>query len=250
MVSKFKRSNKKTGGIAVVVPAFNEEKGIKKCVSAVIKTIKEIDLRMCLIVVNDGSKDKTSKILKSLKKQYRKNLFILDHKINKGYGAAVKTGGIKAFKLNFKYIVVFDSDLTNDTSHIKEFAKHYSENHDLIKGSRFIKGGSMRDVPFRRKIVSLTGNIVAGFLFGMGLRDCTNGLRMLKTSFIKNIPYKERGFASILEELYYLKKLKASSSEIPNILSSRLNTKSSFHYTPKLLLTYFKYAFKAFLINV
>lgn len=250
MVSKFRKTNNKTGGIAVVVPAFNEEKGIKKCVSAVIKTINEVDLRMCLIVVNDGSIDKTLQILKGLKKHYRSKLFILNHKLNSGYGAAVKTGGIKALKLNYKYIVVYDSDLTNNTSHIKEFAKHYSENYDLIKGSRFIKGGSMRDVPFRRKIVSLTGNIVAGLLFGMGIRDCTNGLRMLKTSFIKNIPYKERGFASILEELYYLKKLKARSSEIPNILSSRTNTKSSFHYTPKLLSTYFKYAFKAFLINV
>ncbi len=248
MVFKSNKKHNKSVGIAVVVPMFNEEVGAKRCVVKVIKTLKKINLSTILIVVNDGSTDKTAEILKGLKSKIKKYLYILEHKKNNGYGSAVRTGGLYAEKLNFRYVIVFDSDLTNGTDHIKRFADHYLEDWDLIKGSRFIKGGSMQKVPLRRRIFSALGNIIASSYFAMGIRDCTNGLRMIKTSFMKNIPYSERGFASILEELYYLKKQNAKCFEIANVLSVRKGTKSAFNYTPKVLFSYFKYAFKASLL--
>jgi hypothetical protein len=84
--------------------------------------------------------------------------------------------------------------------------------------------------------------------FGIGIHDCTNGFRMVRISNLDNINFKERSFAIILEELYKLKKMNSDFTEIPVVLSSRTNTKSSFTYSIKIFYDYSKYFIKATLV--
>ena len=139
-----------------------------------------------------------------------------------------------------------DSDLTNPPKFIPQFVKKISDDVGCVKASRYVAGGKVVNVPFSRKIISIVGNSLASVFFNVGIRDCTNGFRMVRLDLLKGIRFQENNFSIILEELYYLKKKGAKFIEIPNVLYARTNSRSHFYYKPKIFFDYFKYALKAF----
>ena len=223
---------------------FNEEKGSKRCIDTVIASINKLNSNIKLITVNDGSSDNTSEILKQASKKY-KNLIVVSYKKNKGYGGALQEGIKKASEKKFDYALFMDSDLTNKPSDIKKFVDKLKANPDCVKASRYTYSGSMKNVPFKRVLISMIGNSIVSIMFGLGIKDCTNGFRMTKLSKIKGIKFHENSFAIILEELYYLKRRHSKVIEIPVTLTARTNTKSHFTYKPLTFYNYGKYAIKA-----
>lgn len=233
--------------LAVIIPAHNEEKGILKCISSVITELKKIHNTSVLLIVNDGSSDSTLAILKKAKNRYKRKLEYVTYEKNKGYGGALTTGIRFATKKCYTYALIMDSDLTNSPSDIVRFLDKIEEGYDLVKGSRYIRGGRTKNVPFKRQIPSIIGNLLTSFLFMHSLRDNTNGFRIMRLSHAKNIPYKETGFAHILEDLYHFKKMNARITEIPVILTTRKKGSSHFTYTPKVFYSYLKYPLKHFI---
>lgn len=224
---------------------FNEEKVAAQCIDAVQKVLKKIKQQTILIVVNDGSVDDTKKILLQKQKQYKKKLVVISYKKNKGYGGASAIGIKKALQLGYTWGLHMDSDLTNHPKYISDFIVAASPEVDCIKASRYIQKGKVINVPFYRRIVSLIGNYTASFFFNVGIKDCTNGFRMVRLEKLKGISFKEKNFSIILEELYYLKKRHARFKEIPNILTARTDSQSHFTYKPKIFYDYFKYVIKS-----
>jgi dolichol-phosphate mannosyltransferase len=200
-----------------------------------------------LIAVNDGSIDSTAQILDRLAADPER-LLIVHHSANQGYGAALRTGVREATKQDFEYCLFMDSDLTNDPQDIPRFADAMAVRTDVIKASRFMQGGEMRGVPWKRTLISNAGNMVARALFGLEIRDCTNGFRAVKTSILSQMQLKERGFPVIVEELYHCKFLARSFAEVPVVLTNRKDDQrpTSFAYDFKTLRKYFSYAWKAF----
>lgn len=241
-------SKSKKNSLAIIIPMYNEEKVAKNCIDAVMKVTSQMKIRTKLIIINDGSKDKTSSILEEKRKKYTKQLIILTHKMNQGYGAAVQSGSKKAIQLGFDWVLHMDSDLTNDPKYIHSFAKYAYGKYDCIKASRYIKGSSIINVPQYRKLISRVGNYIASALFNIGIKDCTNGFRMVRLKLLNKVKFREKNFSIILEELYYLKKNNAAFIEIPYTLTARTSSVSHFSYKPKTFYDYFKYLIKAVFI--
>jgi glycosyltransferase involved in cell wall biosynthesis len=231
----------------VVIPMYNEEEVAEECIDEVMKTIVNIKDQVGFIVVNAASKDNTKQILKIKKRQYT-NLHVIHLSENSGYGGALIEGTKVAKKLGYEFVIFMDSDLTNDPKDIPRFLSEINDEIDCVKASRYIKGGGTKNVPYYRQIISIVGNRFASLFFGIGIHDCTNGFRMVRISNLDNINFKERSFAIILEELYKLKKMNSDFTEIPVVLSSRTNTKSSFTYSIKIFYDYSKYFIKATLV--
>ena len=105
----------------------------------------------------------------------------------------------------------------------------------------------MSNVPWRRRIFSVVGNIVAQAMFRMGIADCTNGFRAIRLPIYLQMPLREPGFAIILEELYWAKRLRARVISVPTSLSARsgAHRPSTFTYTPSLISRYLWYALRA-----
>lgn len=238
-------SNEKVG---IIIPMYNEEKNAKKCIDTVVKEIKELPQEAKLIVINDGSKDKTSTILSQQKELYKKYIVVLTHKKNKGYGAATQTGIEYAIHNNFIWVLHMDSDLTNDPKYIKDFFKKATDNVDCVKASRYISGGVVIGVSTYRKFISTIGNYIARLFFNVGISDCTNGFRLVRVKKLNGAHFTESNFSIILEELLYLKKQKAHFAEIPYTLTARSDSRSKFNYKPQIFYSYFKYAFKALFV--
>ena len=127
-------------GISVVVPAYNEEGNIVKCLENLDKYFQKSEFDYEIIVVNDGSKDKTGELVKGLIKKI-KNLRIVEHFPNRGYGGALKAGFSKVTK---EFICFIPADNQFDIAEItklfdlQKFFFHISENFIFTHGSDFL----------------------------------------------------------------------------------------------------------------
>ena len=109
--------------IWAVIPAYNEEKNIGSIIKETKRHINKI------IVVDDGSKDNTSKAAKE------SNVPVLRHIVNLGKGAALKTGCDFVIKNNAKIIIVLDADAQHDPKEIPKFLENI-KNNDIVFGYR------------------------------------------------------------------------------------------------------------------
>jgi dolichol-phosphate mannosyltransferase len=226
---------------------FNEEAGARRCVEVVTNALRDFPRQTRLIVVNDGSADRTAMILEECRRS-TDGLTIVTHEQNLGYGRALQNGGLAAAERGYDFVVFMDSDLTNDPRSIGAFIAKIEQGFDLVKASRYIPGGGVEGVPLWRYWISRVGNGIARLLYGLPVHDCTNGFRAVRTSLIRQMTLGERGFAAIMEELYLAKWLRARVGEVPYVLTARTETlrPSSFQYRPGLFYRYLKYPILAF----
>lgn len=233
--------------LAVIIPMFNEQANAERCIIAVTAVIQTRVPKARLFVVNDGSSDLTPSILERLSTLGLPFTYI-SHPQNKGYGAALVSGAQLALKHGYQFGLFMDSDLTNDPELIPVFAERLKKGDiDFLKASRYVKGGGMQGVPVYRQLFTIIGNRVASILFGMGIRDCTNGFHAVRLEILSKMQPKERGFPFLMEELCFLKSKKARGAEIPYTLTARSGPDgdSKFSYSFKTILTYLKYALRA-----
>ncbi len=234
-------------GFAVVIPMYNEESGVEDCIRKVSDVLSNIEMRHALIVVEDGGSDRTWDIIMSLNQSYP-DLIAIKHDKNHGYGGALRTGTRRAIAEGYEYVLYMDSDLTNNPVDIPKFFEKMKDGVDVIKATRYSHGGGVDGVPFVRVILSRLGNSIAGFLFQLPLRDCTNGYRAIKTEILEKMNLKENNFSIIMEELYYSRYLAKSFDCVPVVLTDRSidQRPTSFNYSPSLLWGYLKYPLRSF----
>ena len=156
--------------LTVIIPIYNEEKSIKETIDSINRHIN------CeILAINDCSTDNTLKILKSLKRK-NKNLKIISKKINKGYGAALKTGFLNT---KTKFLGFLDADLTYHPKYIPRLLNLIKkDNLDCAWCNRY--GGKFNEMPLERKI----GNKIIVLMFfivtGKYIPDVTCGERVFK----------------------------------------------------------------------
>lgn len=130
---------KKKNNILIIVPVFNEEKNIERVLDDLVE-YKEADI----IVINDGSSDRTAEIIK------RKNIWILEHLFNLGVGASFQTGCQFALNHGYEYIVRMDGDGQHNTIFIDQLlASIKKDEADITIGSRFLGNSEFKSSFFR-----------------------------------------------------------------------------------------------------
>ena len=241
--------------IWIGLPAFNEEKAIKKVLKSIISLKKKIN-KIRVIIVNDGSKDKT--LLNAKKFQKKLNIKIINNKKNKGLGNALYTliFFFKKKSIGNDKLVLMDCDNTHNPNQIITMLRKVEKKDNFVViASRFQKGSLVKNVPFLRNLLSLTAFIIFNIFFmTKGIRDFTSGYRMYdkKTiekffSIIGNKYLPAAGFEMQLEILLKLKKTNVNFFEIPIILDykkkptvSKMNIiKTIFNYLKLLILRIF-----------
>lgn len=151
----------------IVIPAYNEERTI----GDVILCIKQIDPRIDILVVNDGSSDRTSEIAQA------SGAKVLDLSFNMGYGGAVQTGFRFAVDYNYDYVITMDGDGQHDPQSIKRLIETIErEKADVVIGSRFLEGDYR--MGFARRLGSLLFSKIAYIYTGVRITDPTSGFQI------------------------------------------------------------------------
>lgn len=233
----------------IIIPMYNEEAVAQECLSTIVPYIVHLPGETEILVVDDGSSDKTQAIVKQfVSSGHSKSVHLISHPNNRGYGAATKTGVQFAIKNGYEYVIFMDSDLTNHPRYLEKFYEKMEAGFDYIKATRYAKGGNVEGVPWQRRVISFVGNLIARPAFRLSLTDFTNGFRAVKVDILKQVIYIERGFPVIMEELWQAKKLTSSFCEVPYTLTSRKAEQriTSFSYNWRTYVAYLKYVRKAF----
>ena len=195
--------------ISVFFPTYNEEKNIEKTVTDAEKILEEIANTYEILVIDDGSKDKTSEIVKKLISK-NSNIKLISHKKNKGYGASV-TSGLYGAKYNI--IVFTDADGQFNFSEIYKFIETQKKtNADLVIGY-YIK----RKVFILRKLNTFIWQYLVRLFFGLNVRDIDCAFKLIKKEVVESIPKLEaqRGAFISTEFLVKAKIKKFKIIEIP-----------------------------------
>lgn len=231
----------------IVIPMYNEEQIARQSIKTVMAYVKQLPPEVRLVVVDDGSRDRTRALIEECCTAEPDRLTLIFHQRNKGYGAALRSGIAFAIHKGFEYVVFMDSDLTNHPKYLSNFYSRMLEGYDYIKATRYGPNAGVVGVFWYRRLISLWGNRVARFLFGLPLHDLTNGFRAVKTAILGKIELTENGFAVIMEELFLCKPLVRSYAEIPCVLTSRTEGQGKTHFTYNVMayFSYLKYAIKS-----
>jgi len=195
--------------LSVFLPTYNEEGNIKEVVLNTKKVLREIANRWEILIVNDGSSDKTEEIALGLAKE-DEHIRVISHKGNRGYGATLKTG---FYSCKYPWISFIDSDGQFDFSEITNFVKKQKETSaDLIIG--YYK---KRQVSKFKIFTSKIWELAVFILFGLRLRDIDCGFKLISKKVIDSIPHleSERGAFISSELLIKAKKKGFKIVEIP-----------------------------------
>ena len=218
--------------VSIIIPAYNEEGNILR----VLDEVKKLNIDKEIIVVDDGSTDKTAELLKKVKE-----IKFIRHKMNMGRGAAVRTG-ISAASGDITYIQ--DADMEQFPNDIPKLVKPIVDKEaDVVYGNRLSNPIGMS---FTHKIGNKIIAFVGMILYRQKLMDVYTGSKCYKSNIIKSFNLESDGFEQEAELLAKLSKNKVRIKEVDINYKYRSDGVSSMRIRDGLngVFTMFKYFLK------
>ena len=198
-------SSKKLPELSVFFPFYNEEANIEAQAEDALEIIPQFADKFEIILVDDGSVDKTGEIGQRLAQKYHP-VKIIRHRINKGYGGALKTG----FKNScYKWIFFTDGDRQFKLTDLSKLIEK-SDKADLIIGYRRKRADS-----FIRLLNAKLFNLFIGILLGLKVRDVDCAFKLIKKKVLDDIKLKSNGALLSSELLIKAKKKGYKIIEVP-----------------------------------
>lgn len=188
---------KLTNELSVFFPAYNEEKNIENTVIKAKKILEEIAEKWEILIINDGSTDKTGEILNKLDLQDRR-IRLITHVPNKGYGASLKSG---FYNSKYNWIAFTDADGQFDFSEITKFIEKQKETRaDLVIGYYL-----SRQVPIYRKLNTFLWELIVFVLFGLRVKDIDCGFKLISKKVIDSISKLESERGAFISSEFLIK---------------------------------------------
>ncbi len=212
--------------ILVVLPAYNEEENLGDLLRRIDQTMYEGGQDYEVIIVDDGSKDRTGAIAEGYATYMPIHYHL--HAVNRGLGVTIRDGLEIAVKRARErdVIVAMDADNSHDPGLIHSMVRRIQEGNDVVIASRYQRGSYIRGVPFHRQLLSLGARMLFQLAFPVsGVRDYTCGYRAYRPDVLREA-YRhfgskfvsEAGFQCMVDILLKLRVKDAIFCEEPMVL--------------------------------
>ncbi len=204
---------------AIVIPSFNETLALPVMLLELARGLSPSD---AIIIMDDSNIDISSKIDLACREALANahaSYYFINHQGKSGRGAAVRRGMVNAVSLfpNLKHITECDADGSHRPVDILK-VKEYSENFDLVVGSRYLQESQILGWPTSRRIFSRILNHFIPRIFSIQIRDITNGLRRYSLPAIELILLQKQentGFIYLSEQAVIVRNSGLRIGEIP-----------------------------------
>ncbi|MEM9174825.1 MAG: glycosyltransferase family 2 protein [Myxococcota bacterium] len=184
------RTDPRRQGVSIVIPAYNEERGIRSVLDALFTRIAELELEgpWEVIVVNDGSEDATVEEVRAFaetvtdywddEKQAEDRLIVISHDENSGYGASLKTG-VRTSR--YPWILITDADGTYPDEAVGQVLA-FGDRYEMVVGARI---GAISNIPLIRRPPKWVLRKFASYLARRDIPDLNSGLRLMRKDVIE-----------------------------------------------------------------
>jgi dolichol-phosphate mannosyltransferase len=208
----------------IIVPTFNELANAPILIERIFKRIPNSHI----LIIDDGSPDKTGEKIKEIQSKYPSSLFLLERARKSGLGSAYRTGFAWGLERGYEELIEMDADLSHRVRDLKKMidAKELKPNTDLVIGSRWMPGGKTENWSKSRELLSRAANLYVRAMLGMGVKDSTAGFRIYSSSILKKLnleAIKSEGYSFQIEMTRAVYKLGGKMIEVPITFREREN---------------------------
>ncbi len=200
--------------IAVLIPALNEEHNIGSVVRAVLQYVPEV------LVVDDGSTDRTADVATSA------GAVVLRHPVNKGKGAAIKTGFRYLAGKGVEGVITMDADGQHDPSEIRLFIAAAEQGYDMVIGNRMT---NITTMPFIRRFANHVSSFFITLFLGQPIPDSQNGFRYYRLTSINRLPLKADKYDFETEVIFEAGRAGCRIVSVPTKTIYRAEARSKFN---------------------
>ncbi|MFP4557478.1 MAG: polyprenol monophosphomannose synthase [Bacteroidales bacterium] len=204
----------------VVIPTYNEKDNIEPMVRKVLS----LSGNFHLLIIDDGSPDGTSTIIKELQDEYKGRLFLIEREGKLGLGTAYITGFKWAINNGYAYIFEMDADFSHNPDDLILLYDACVKGADVAIGSRYIKGVNVINWPIGRVLMSYCASSYVRFITRMKIMDTTAGFKCYKAEVLKAIDLnriKLKGYGFQIEMKFTAWKLGFKIVEVPIVFTER-----------------------------
>ncbi len=205
----------------VIIPTYNEKENVERMVRKVFSLPKAFHL----LIVDDGSPDGTADIVKSLQKEFPDSLYLMERSGKMGLGTAYIAGFKWGLARTYNYIFEMDCDFShNPDDLIRLYEGCTKQGGDLSVGSRYTKGGGVKNWPFKRLAMSFGASLYVNTVLWLGVKDSTAGFICYSRKVLESIDLDAIqfvGYAFQIEMKYNAHRLGFKIVEVPILFIDR-----------------------------
>jgi dolichol-phosphate mannosyltransferase len=210
--------------IAILIPTYNESLNIEVLLTQLsIVSKRQSKVNFIVTVIDDSSPDDTANIAKNvgeILKTINFKVNILIRKNKEGLGKAYIEGFKYIFNSNetYDYLIQMDADLSHQPKYIEDFILAAENGADFVIGSRYIKGGSIPNWSWYRRLISKAGNLYARTILGSQISDYTGGFNLYSLELLHKIDFKNihtKGYGFLISFKYHVGLKSTKITQIP-----------------------------------
>ena len=199
----------------VIIPTYNEIENIENIVRKVLSYEKGFHV----LIVDDNSPDGTAAKVEQLQSEFKHRLHLLNRAKKEGLGTAYKAGFDWSIEHQYNYIFEMDADFShNPDDLIRLYNACAEDGADLAIGSRYCKGGKVKNWPIMRILMSYFASIYVRMILFIGIKDTTAGFKCYSRKALESVKYHNipfKGYAFQICMKYGVKKHKLKITEVP-----------------------------------
>lgn len=219
----------KPDSISAFFPAYNDAATIGGLVEKTFQFLQASGREFEILVVDDGSRDATPEVLERLRKQYGQAFRVIRHPVNRGYGAALRSGFAAARK---DLVFYTDGDGQYDPAELATLLAHLEPSVGLVNGYK-----TKRCDPFHRILIGKVYNAMVKWVFGLSLRDIDCDFRLLRRTLLEQARLQYDSGVICVEMVYKLERMGCRVVEVPVNHYPRLYGHSQFFRWRSILTT-------------
>jgi glycosyltransferase involved in cell wall biosynthesis len=193
-------------GLSVFFPAYNDSGTIASLVISALQSARKLTPDFEVIVVNDGSADKTAEILDELARTYPE-VRVVHHERNRGYGGALRTGFATATR---ELVFYTDGDAQYDPSEMELLWRRLDDSVDVVNGYKI-----SRSDPMHRIIIGRVYHHTVKILFGLGVRDVDCDFRLIRRAVFDKVHLQKDSGVICLEMMKKITDAGFHIAEVP-----------------------------------
>lgn len=228
--------------VCIVVCMYNEVQNVKDLtlrLAIAIDSLKQYNFRIIYCVSGD---DGTLEVIKSIHKVVDNTIEVVYSPQPYGLGLDFMQGFLTVddYPIKNDYIITMDADLNHQPEEMYKLLAKLDEGYDVCIGSRYVKGGVTKNIPFSKSVASKVGNFVYSIFFGNKIKDKSSGFRGYTNSALQLLlEYESTGFEFLMEMYLLMLKHNLKVAEVPITFVYRTKGESKFRFI-KVGVAYFK----------